>query len=61
MGEIKGKDAQKAILVVAIMTLHAVGEGSGVGVSFSSTDGYQASSIDPPLPPTSLLRRQNVA
>lgn len=39
--DVKGMDAKKAILMVTIMTLHAVGEGSGVGVSFSGTLGMQ--------------------
>jgi len=37
--DLKGSDARKAVLMVAIMTIHAFGEGSGVGVSFSGQRG----------------------
>ncbi|EPS66307.1 hypothetical protein M569_08459, partial [Genlisea aurea] len=39
MLDIKGAEAAKAILVVGIMTLHSIGEGSGVGVSFAGSKG----------------------
>ena len=37
---LKGMDAKKIILFLGIMTLHAVGEGCGVGVSFAGPSGF---------------------
>jgi zinc transporter ZupT len=34
MGRLGGADARKALLVVAVMTVHSIAEGIGVGVSF---------------------------
>lgn len=34
VGELKGADALKAIMIVGIMTVHSVAEGIGVGVSY---------------------------
>lgn len=39
MLDIKGADAAKVVLVIGIMTLHAFGEGAGVGVSFAGSRG----------------------
>ncbi|XP_021723322.1 putative zinc transporter At3g08650 [Chenopodium quinoa] len=39
MLDIKGADATKVVLVIGIMTLHAFGEGAGVGVSFAGSRG----------------------
>ena len=37
---LRGADARKTALVVGIMTAHALGEGTGVGVSFGGVDGW---------------------
>ena len=37
---ITGADARKTLLIIGIMTVHAIGEGSGVGVSFSGQGGW---------------------
>jgi len=37
---LKGLDAKKIVLFLGIMTLHAVGEGCGVGVSFAGPHGF---------------------
>ena len=37
---LQGMDAKKALLFVGIMTLHAVGEGCGVGVAYGSPKGF---------------------
>ena len=38
---LKGMDAKKIVLFIGVMTLHAVGEGCGVGVSFAGPDGMK--------------------
>ena len=38
--DLKGADAQKALLTVGVMCLHTVGEGMGMGVSFSGPKGW---------------------
>lgn len=40
--ELRGADARRVILFLAVMAAHAVGEGSGVGVSFSGERGWAA-------------------
>jgi len=40
-GKLHGMDAKKAIMVLAIMTLHAFSEGLGVGVSYGGDKGGQ--------------------
>ncbi|KAI8466326.1 MAG: hypothetical protein J3K34DRAFT_460944 [Monoraphidium minutum] len=40
--ELRGADARRAILFLAVMAAHAVGEGGGVGVSFSGERGWAA-------------------
>eukprot|EP00850_Spirogloea_muscicola_P017856 SM000157S02086 [mRNA] locus=s157:197376:200866:+ [translate_table: standard] len=37
--DLKGAGSKKMVLIVAIMTLHSFGEGSGVGVSFAGPKG----------------------
>ena len=37
---LQGTSARKIVLVVGIMAAHALGEGSGVGVSFCGTRGW---------------------
>ena len=37
---LQGANAQKTLLVVAVMSAHALGEGSGVGVSFCGHRGW---------------------
>ncbi|CAO2823907.1 unnamed protein product [Amaranthus hypochondriacus] len=39
MLDLKGADAARVVLVIGIMTLHAFGEGAGVGVSFAGSRG----------------------
>ena len=40
--ELRGADARRVILFLAVMAAHAVGEGSGVGVSFAGERGWAA-------------------
>lgn len=39
-GLLQGADARKTLLMVGIMTVHSLGEGSGVGVSFGGERGW---------------------
>lgn len=52
-GEVKfeslsGANARKIVLVIGIMSAHALGEGCGVGVSFCGTRGWAQVNLPPP-------------
>eukprot|EP00201_Polytomella_parva_P004530 CAMPEP_0175081960 /NCGR_PEP_ID=MMETSP0052_2-20121109/26470_1 /TAXON_ID=51329 ORGANISM="Polytomella parva, Strain SAG 63-3" /NCGR_SAMPLE_ID=MMETSP0052_2 /ASSEMBLY_ACC=CAM_ASM_000194 /LENGTH=588 /DNA_ID=CAMNT_0016353063 /DNA_START=103 /DNA_END=1866 /DNA_ORIENTATION=- len=38
--DLQGADARKVLLIFGVMAIHAVGEGAGVGVSFSGARGW---------------------
>lgn len=39
VGELRGADAKKALMIVGVMTIHSFAEGIGVGVAFGGSDG----------------------
>jgi hypothetical protein len=43
--QLAGADARKVILFLAVMAVHAVGEGGGVGVSFAGDRGWAQVSV----------------
>ena len=50
---LSGASARKTVLVIGIMSAHALGEGCGVGVSFCGTRGW--AQVTPPHSPICLI------
>jgi zinc transporter, ZIP family len=42
IGDLRGADAKKALLVIGVMTVHSITEGVGIGVAFADSDSLGA-------------------